>query len=66
MLPLGQAQELLPQLARREKLAPHMMKRPQPKEDREELAGLPDLLAQLPGAGIGSFHFRRGKTSGGL
>src|SRR2546422_6982321 len=58
VLPLGQAQELLPQLARHEKLAPNMMKRPQPKEDREELAGLPDLLAQLPCAGIGSFHFR--------
>ena len=38
-----------------EKLAPHMMKHPQPKEDREELVGLPDLLAQLPGAGIGAF-----------
>ena len=51
LLPLGQVQELLPQLTRREKLAPHLMKRPQPIEDREELAGLPDLLAQLPGRG---------------
>ena len=58
LLLLGQAQELLPQLACREKLAPHMMKQPQPKEDREELAWLSDLLAQLPCAGIGRLHFR--------
>src|SRR5258706_16271327 len=37
VLLLGQAKELLPELACREKLAPHMMKRPQPIEDREEL-----------------------------
>src|ERR1700752_2482352 len=62
VLPLGLAQQLLPEFARRAKLAPRIMKPPQPKEGREELVGLPDLLAQLPGTGIGSPHFRRGKT----
>ena len=66
MLPLGQAQELLRQLTRREKFAPHLMKRPQPIEDREELAGLPEPVAQLAGARIGRVHFQRGKSSGGL
>jgi hypothetical protein len=33
-----------------------MMKPLQPIEDREELAGLPELVAQLPGARIGSPH----------
>ena len=41
------------------------MKRPQPHEHREELGSLPDLLAQLPGAGVGSAHFREPKTFGG-
>jgi hypothetical protein len=66
VLPPGQVQELLPQLARHEKLASHLMKPPQPMEDREELVGLPGLLAQLSGAGIGSLHFWRGNTFDGL
>ena len=62
---LGQAQELLRQLARRLQLAPHQIKRPQPKEHREELRGLPDLLAQLPGAGVGLLPLPGGKAFGG-
>ena len=62
---LGQAQELLPQLARRLELRPHQIKHPQSPQHREELRGLPHLLAQLPRPGVGLFHFRGRIALGG-
>ena len=61
---LGQAEELLPQLPRRLVLRPRIMKIPQPPQHREELRGLPHLLAQLARPGIGAFHFRGRQTLG--
>ena len=42
---LGQAETLLGQLARRLVLCSHQVKPPQSPEDREEIRGLPHLLA---------------------
>ena len=72
--PLGQAEALLRQFPRRLILRAHQIKPPQPKQDREELRGLPHLPAQLPGSGIGLPDFRgrlaldrhQGRAQGGL
>src|SRR5262249_26888267 len=56
--PLGQAETLLRQFPRRLILRAYMIKPPQPKQDREELWSLPNLPAQLPGAGVGLPDFR--------
>ena len=58
--PLGQPQELFPQLVRRLEYPPHQIKPPEPEQHGEELWGLAELLAEFPCPGVGVFHFWSG------
>jgi hypothetical protein len=53
---LRQAQEGVPELARRMQLRPYHIKSPQPKQDRNQLWRLAHLLAQLTSPGVGVLH----------
>jgi hypothetical protein len=54
---LDHAEALLRQLPRRLQLRPHEIKHPQSPQHREELHGFANLPAQVPGPGVGLFHF---------
>ena len=56
---LRQAQQGVPELARRMELWPCIIKPPQPKQDRDQLWRLAHLLTQRARLGVGMLHLRR-------
>ena len=66
LVALGQSDALLPEFSRRIEISSVLIKRRQSPQNARKLWCVPDLPTQLPGAGIGVFHFRSSPPFGGL
>lgn len=66
LVALGQSDALLPEFSRRIEISSVLIKRRQSPQNTRKLWRAPDLPTQLPGAGIGVFHFRGSPPFGGL
>ena len=63
---LGQAEQRVPELARRVQLEPDHIKAPQAIQHRDQLGRLAHLLTQRVGLGVGVLHLGRGVPFGNL
>jgi hypothetical protein len=64
-LALCQCQELLGEFPSRLQISRCMVKSPQPKQYRENLLDVSNLLTEFPCSGVGVFHFWGSKALGG-